>query len=570
MKELLKRVFAKPAIATELIVATLFINILAMASPLFVMQVLNRYVSQGVDATLVTLTTGVLLAIVLEFLFRQARGSLARGVNVEPDEKLAIAGYGILTRAKAGDLEQIPPETRREMVNGMASVEQAYSSSNIATILDVPFSLIFVFVLYLLHPILAMVVLAFLVGVFVLGVYGSMSMQEKTAELQNATGAGSSLLGTATREQDLVRAFNAGDFIRRQWLDETGKFQHLCRKITQRQGFVQSLSMSLQAYMGVAVIATGAMLVVAGELDVGGMIGANILAARALGPFIKFAALNEPLAKANQALATFQDFARLPRERGEGTAVSEYNGRIELQDIAFSYFGAKTLLFESVNLTLEPGSVLMFAGANGTGKTTMARLFLGLLEPARGKILIDGVDLAQVAPEWWRKQVIYLPQEPNFLNASVSDNLSTANPDITEAELNELIDKAWLRTFIDRSSDGIKTQITNNGANLSLGIRRRLALARALATDGTVMLVDEPTEGLDNEGAQAVIAAMTDHSKRGRTVIAFSHDPNILEAAPHFVDLNVKPVPTLVRKRLAASSSELASATEMPVRKVQT
>ena len=123
MKELMKRVFANPAIATELLVATLFINILAMASPLFVMQVLNRYVSQGVDATLITLTTGVLLAIVLEFLFRQARSALARGVNVAPDEKLAIAGYAILTKAKAGDLEQIPPETRREMVNGMASVE---------------------------------------------------------------------------------------------------------------------------------------------------------------------------------------------------------------------------------------------------------------------------------------------------------------------------------------------------------------------------------------------------------------------------------------------------------------
>ena len=570
MKELFARLAARPGLTAEMIAASLLANVLALATPLFVIQVLNRYIAQGVDATLATLTAGVAVAIVLEFGFRQIRMRLAANVNASYDRALAGGAFNSLINTKAAALEQVSPGIRQEMIAGAEKMQAAYNASNICTVLDVPFALLFVGALFLLNPTIATIVSAFLAFTFVVSLIALAALRRLSRELQRSAGKRSGLVGSTAAAGDAIRAFNAGDFIRRQWLDETGKFQHLCRKITQRQGFVQSLSMSLQAYMGVTVIATGATLVVAGELDVGGMIGANILAARALGPFIKFAALNEPLAKANQALATFQDFARLPRERGEGTAVSEYNGRIELQDIAFSYFGAKTPLFESVNLTLEPGSVLMFAGANGTGKTTMARLFLGLLEPTRGKFLIDGVDLAQVSPEWWRKQVIYLPQEPNFLNASVSDNLSTANPDITEAELNELIDKAWLRTFIDRSSDGIKTQITNNGANLSLGIRRRLALARALATDGTVMLVDEPTEGLDNEGAQAVIAAMTDHSKRGRTVIAFSHDPNILEAAPHFVDLNVKPVPTLVRKRLAASSSELASATEIPVRKVQT
>jgi len=545
MKELLKRVFARPAIATELIVATLFINILAMASPLFVMQVLNRYVSQGVDATLATLTSGVLLAIVLEYLFRQARGSLARGVNVEPDEKLAIAGYGILTRARAGDLEQIPPETRREMVNGMASVEQAYSSSNIATILDVPFSLIFVFVLYLLHPLMAVVVLAFLVGVFAFGVYGSMSMQEKTAELQNATGVGSALLGTATREQDLVRAFNAGSFLRRAWEKHVHSSQRLRRDVTSRQGMIQTITQTANGLMSVAVITTGALLVVTGKMDVGAMIGANILSARALQPVTKLSQLGSAFAKARQALAMFAELVKVPLEPDKGSAVTKYSGAIELRDLAFGFKGASMPLFESLNLKLKPGDVLLVVGDNGSGKTTLGRIILGLLEPDRGQILIDGLDLKQVALEWWRRQVIYMPQEPALLNATIEENLKVNAPNVETSDLNRIIDAVGLRRFLDESPQSFETPVVDNGWRLSEGTRRRLGLARALATNGALAVIDEPTESLDADGCAAVHKIMGSLVKQGRTIIIMSHDKNIVRGAHYLLDLNQKPVPTV-------------------------
>ncbi|MEQ8229391.1 MAG: ATP-binding cassette domain-containing protein [Rhodospirillales bacterium] len=545
MKELMKRVFANPAIATELLVATLFINILAMASPLFVMQVLNRYVSQGVDATLITLTTGVLLAIVLEFLFRQARSALARGVNVAPDEKLAIAGYAILTKAKAGDLEQIPPETRREMVNGMASVEQAYSSSNIATILDVPFSLIFVFVLYLLHPILAIVVGGFLIGVFVLGVYGSMSMQEKTAELQNATGVGSALLGTATREQDLVRAFNAGGFLRRAWDKHVHSSQHLRRDVGSRQGLIQTITQSANGLMSVAVITTGALLVVGGNMDVGAMIGANILSARALQPVTKLSQLGSAFAKARQALTMFAELTKVPLEPDKGSAVSKYTGTIELRDLAFSFEGAPMPIFESLSLKLQPGDVLLVIGDNGSGKTTLARLMLGLLEADRGQILVDGLDLHQVSLEWWRKQVIYMPQEPALLNATIEENLKVNAPDIDTGDMNRIIDAVGLRRFLDESPQSFETPVVDNGWRLSEGTRRRLGLARALATNGALAVIDEPTESLDADGCAAVHNIMGSLVKQGRTIIIMSHDKNIVRGAHYLLDLNQKPVPTV-------------------------
>ncbi|MCH2327515.1 MAG: ATP-binding cassette domain-containing protein [Rhodospirillales bacterium] len=570
MKELLARLKSRPAIFSEMIAASLLANILALATPLFVIQVLNRYIAHGVDATLATLAIGTVIAILLEFGFRQVRLRLAASVNAPFNRELTNSAFAVLTGAKSAAGEAMAPGLRQQIVSGADTIQTTYAAPNVAALFDVPFVLIFVAVLFLLSPTLAVIVAVFLVAVFAVALMTMATLRAPTRDMLTSGGRRGTLIGAAITAADTVRAFNAQDFINRQWRNESALFQRLHRIVMGRQGVVQTLSISAQGLMSVAVIATGAVLVVQGRMDVGSMIGANILAARALGPLIKLAQMSESFVKARQALALLHEFSKIPRERTEGSALGEYSGALEFQDLGFAHPGQRTPLFESMSLKLEPKALLVVAGSNGAGKTTLARLIVGLLEPTRGKILANGVDLAQIVPEWWRKQIVYLPQEPGFLNATIRDNLLAGNPDLDDGALNDLAHAAGLKSFIDQSPEGFDTPLTANGANLSLGIRRRLALARALATDGTVMLVDEPTEGLDNEGAQAVIAAMTDHSKRGRTVIAFSHDPNILEAAPQFVDLNVKPVPTLVRKRLAASSSELASATEIPVRKVQT
>ena len=143
MREILKRLEMRPGVTTELMIATLFINLLALASPLFVIQVLNRYVTFGVDATLHTLVIGVLIAIVLEFGFREIRMRLAQGLAIKPDEALAMAVFGAVTAAKSSVLDQIPPGVRRQAINGVDAIQQAYNGPNIGAIVDVPFALIF-------------------------------------------------------------------------------------------------------------------------------------------------------------------------------------------------------------------------------------------------------------------------------------------------------------------------------------------------------------------------------------------------------------------------------------------
>jgi len=547
MKELLRRLQSKPLIAFELAFGSLLVNVMALASPLFVMQVLNRYVGQGVDATLFTLTAGVLLAVVFEFALRQSRMALARGISAGPDAEIAERAFDTLTRARTQALDRTAPEARREIVSGTQAIETAYNATNVTTVLDAPFALLFIFVLFIIQPLLAGIAVLFVIGVYGIGAYGHKRLQAITAELQSVTADGSALLATAVREGDMIRSFNAAPRVQSDWQANIARAQHLRRAMNAAQGMVQTVTGSAMALLSVAVIATGAALVVAGELDVGAMIGANILAARALQPVTRLAGLGAAFARAEQSLGVFDRLAASELEADGGTRLTALQGRIEFRDAAFMYPDTRQAVFEGLNLDIGPGDVLAVIGNNGTGKSTMARMLMGLVEPVKGQILIDGVDLKQLDPAWWRRQIVYLPQEPALMNATLRDNITVNNPDLDDDGLDAVIERAGLRRFVDESAEGLDTRIADNGWRLAEGIRRRIALARALATDGAVVVIDEPTESLDEEGARAVYRVLAGMAERKRTIIVMSHDPDIVKGPHTRLNLNAKPVPQIER-----------------------
>jgi ATP-binding cassette subfamily C protein LapB len=399
----------------------------------------------------------------------------------------------------------------------------------------------------------------FLIFVFISGTIGATSVRKKTKTLMEASAHGNAVLGTALKEVDTVRAFNAGAYLRKEMAEKNSTIQTVQQKIASGMGLNQTVTHTAASLLSVVVISVGALLAVKGLMDIGVMIGANILAARALQPISKFSSLGATFAKARQALELYKQFSKVPLEAQTGTAKANYHGGLSFRDVAFAHQGSSTPLFESLNIEIEPSQIIVIVGSNSTGKTTLARVAVGLLEPTRGQILADGLDLRQVAPEWWRKQIIYLPQEPTFLNATFEENLKITNPDIDTAGLNKVIEAVGLKNFLDESTQGFDTMIVENGRRLSVGIRRRLAFARALTTNGKLIIVDEPTEGLDTDGCQAVYRLLNKLSKAGRTIIAVSHDQNILKASHTVIDLNFKPTPKVTTLPRAVPQKEKGS-----------
>jgi ATP-binding cassette subfamily C protein LapB len=528
-----------------ILIASLLANVLGLASSLYVIQVLNRYVSHGVDSTLFTLTSGVLLAILFELGFRWSRLKLAATLSGEPDHNLGVGAYGVLTTARLSDLEKVPSGERREALSGVEQVESAFSAPNMTAIFDLPFALLYVGAIFLFSPILAGIVFTTICVVAILGVANQIVLRPMSKKIAEHQSIGHGLISTTTSTAESVRAFGAGHRLIEDWAKNLQVVQALRRRLARRQGGLQSLTQSAQGIMSVAVIGVGAAMVVRGELDVGTMIGANLLGARALQPVTRFAQLSEALVRSRLAMDRARALVGLPVEPSEGSALRDYSGALEIRDVAYTPPGAPTPLFEDLSIRLDPGAVVALVGRNGAGKTTLARLIAGLIQPDRGQILADGVDLRQLVPAWWRRQLVYLPQEPTFINGTIRDNLRMLKPDLTDEVLEAILERSGAARFVHETEKGLDTLITNNGMTLARGVRRRLAVARALASGGRLVIFDEPTEGMDEEGIRQVYESLIQLARAGRTIIVSSHDQQIIRGAQILVDLDAKPRPTV-------------------------
>ena len=533
--------------------ATFFIALFNLALPVFVINVLNRYIGYGFDGTLITLTSGMVIAVFLQFGFRIARTKMLGAVSAEPDTRLAEKTLNTLVGARIGALERIPPPRLQETINGLQSVNVAYDAAAFTAILDAPFSLLYILATFFLSPILAFIAMGGILSALAAGAFSLVNTRETARSLQDQMTSHRGQIDSAIDNSSTVRAFEGQPLLTRIWERQIKKITALRLQLADRKERSQSVILTLGLLMNVVLYTVGAVFVVSGNMTVGALIGANILASRAFQNVVRFVQTSYLIRKGHEAESKLQAFMTLPMEPNRGTALKQYKGGLRFKDLGFAYAGASGPLYESLNLNLTPGSVLIVTGKNGTGKTTLARLIIGLLIPSRGDILLDGISLRQVSPAWWRRQVIYFPQEPSFFNTTIRENLSlvyavnNASPPL-EKELNRVIKAADLRTFLDRAPQGFDTPITNGGRHLALGIRRRLALARALMSNGMLAILDEPTEGLDADGCSAVYAIMNEMSKAEKTIIAFAHDPLIVKGANYRIDLNRKPVPKITRE----------------------
>ena len=554
MNELFRRLFRSKPLAVQILVASLFVNILFLASPIYVIQILSRYIGYGFDGTLYTLTGGMLIALVLGLAFTAIRTRMCSAVSAEPDKVLQNAVLESLATIKPAALDRIPQAKIQEVMNGPQTVQAAYESSRIASVLDMPFFLLYILAVFLLSPLLALITLL-AIGTTVLA--GRMNMaraRKHDTELRDEMVKHKGGVNAAIQGADTVRAFSGGGYLRALWDEQVDRIMDVKETIVLQKSWSMSLVQGLNSLLKVAVYAFGAKQVVMGDLTVGALIGASILSAKAMQISSSFMQTVLLIGKADDAMRMISEFVNLPRESASGTGMKSFTGRLEFKDVAIAYPGATGPLFESLSYKIDPGTVVGIIGSNGAGKTTLSKLIAGLLEPGRGQVLADGMDLRQLAPEWWRKQVMYLPQEPTFLNGTFRDNLTLLNPEIDDSKLNEIIRMADLRRFLDTTATGLETPIKDSGRNLPLGIRKRLALARALVGQGRIAIFDEPTEGLDVEGSEAIFQVMNVLAKDGVTLIVVSRDPHIMKGFAAVIDLNSKPVPKIgiVQKKTAA------------------
>jgi len=548
MLELTRRLLIHPRIFILILISSFFINLFSIAMPVFVILLINKYVSSGLDGTLYTLTIGILIVLTIEVFMKKVRDKLSSLISPIEDKKLSLKLFKAITNSKKSAFEQISPSLKGEIIKGLENIKVAYGYKNINTFIDIPFAFLFLFVIYLLSPMISLIVALFILLISLFIFIGIVSNSQNKNLLLSASSAKANIASSAIDASDTIRINNGSSYINELWEKQLEGIENLKMKVENKYVNIMVFSQFIIALVGISVYFIGTQEVVSTTLNIGSLIGLSILSSKAVAPFMQAVHISEQINSANNSLKQINNFLTIPVEALTGTALNQYKGDIEFQNVSFSYSGSATPIFENMNFKLNGGNILMIYGPNGSGKSTFSKLLAGLFEPTKGNILIDGVDLRQIAPYWYRTQLMYLPQEPTFLPGTILDNIKLSNAQLKDDKLNQIIQYANLKDFLDKSEKGILTQISNNAKNLSMGIRHRIALAMSLVNDGKLIIYDEPTETLDKDGKNAVYSLINQFKEEQKTIIVFTHDKYLLGMADYYIDLSNSTTPRVVSK----------------------
>ena len=284
----------------------------------------------------------------------------------------------------------------------------------------------------------------------------------------------------------------------------------------------------------IIIIGSGSVFVVMGELSIGSLIGFNIFASRALG--IITAAQNSyyNLKKIDVYFTDYKNYFKNTKNRSTGMQLSKIQGNIELKNIDFSYQSDSNFLFRNFSSSFLASKMNVVSGANGSGKTTLAKLLLGLISPNSGEILIDKTNVEKLSLKWLRQYVGYIPQNPDVLSSSIIDNILISNQRLNEHEVSRLLQTVGLDDEMKNSNLTISEPIDDK---ISKGILKKIHIARTLAQNPEIFVLDDPFLYLDGNGKEMLLKLLNSLVRANKTLICFSEDKEIIGIAHERINL---------------------------------
>ena len=520
----------------DVLVAAFFINVFALALPLFTMNVYDRVVPNYAVETLWTLAIGLLIVVVMDFTLRMMRSYFLDLASERIDRHVSA---DIMERVLGSRLEHRPSSVGSYAVNlrSFDSVRDFINSVSITTLIDLPFAVIFCAVIFWIAP---MVLLPLLAGVVIVLVYVSVG-RGKLRELSETTyRAGVQRNATLIESLvglDTIKAMGAESKTQRRWEEATAFLARTGVQLRLVSNANQFVTAGTTQLVTLFVVVTGVYLITEGLLSMGGLIACTMLAGRVMAPVGQLAGLLTQFQYAQISLGSVDQIMETPQERPEGARFlsrETFGGEIEFKDVTFSYPGAEMPSLVDVSFKIKPGEKVAILGRVGSGKSTLQKLAMGLFQPSEGAVLIDGIDLRQLDPAEYRKQVGYMPQDLTLFHGTLRDNIVIAHPYASDSEVLKAAEQANLLEFVNRHPQGFDMTISERGDSLSGGQRRCVALARAVLGEPPVVLMDEPTGSMDHSTEVAVKSSLAAFIA-GRTWIVVTHRNSLLEMVDRII-----------------------------------
>nr|WP_252193736.1 type I secretion system permease/ATPase [Pseudomonas sp. TAE6080] len=513
----------------DAIAASFLINLIAMAAPLFVMNVYDRVVPNQATATLWVLATGIFIAYVFDLVLKSLRSLCLDLAGKKTDLIISatlferIVGMSMKYRpARVGSFAQ--------NIHEFQSLRDFLASLTLTSLIDLPFTLLIFMVIAILGGHLVWIpMLAFPIalGIGYLLQKPLVATMERTMAL--ASERQSSLIETLAG-LDAVKVNNAESERQYQWEQTIGTLSRLELRVKMLSGLSMNITLLIQQLAGVIMIVFGVYQIIDGNLSMGGLIACYMLSGRALSPLASLSGLMTRYQQAKVTMVSTDQMMELPQERNfEERPLSRrtLQGAIECRGLNFTYPNQQNMALKNINLVIKPGEKIGIIGRSGSGKSSLAKLIVGLYQPDSGALLVDGVDIRQIDVSELRHNVGYVPQDIQLLAGTLRDNLVSGARYVEDEVVLQAAELAGVHEFARLHPQGYELQVGERGQNLSGGQRQNVALARALLLNPPILLLDEPTSAMDNTGEERLkqrLQAVVEN----KTVVLVTHRASLL------------------------------------------
>lgn len=513
---------------------TFFINLFALFIPLYTMSVYDRVIPNKAYDTLLVLSMGLILALIFELIFKSVRAHIldktAKKLSLYLEEDLMKRLFTLQSQ-----YDTMMTGSKANLFRELATVRDFFATKSIVQIIDFPFFIFAVIVIYFISPSIALVPLFIAVIVIIVNIGLQIPIAELSKKHFENTQSKHNYLIESIQGTDAVKLSNAMASKLFTWRNVIAFGENIQTKIQAINALALNSSQTLIQLTTVLVIAVGVFEIADKNLSIGGLIAVTMLASRGMVPIINLSSMLIKFKEIKNSLNNLREFWNLPLENEKNVeiGVSELEGNIELKDVSYYFKNSKYPSVENINLKIEHGEKVGIIGQTGAGKSTILKLLTGLLHPSKGSIYMDNHDLSTIHPIEIRQNIGVMMQEPFLFSGTLKENIELSRP-VSKERMMELIMLTGLEDLVKKSGQGDGIQVGERGSNLSVGQRHLIGLARAIINDPTTLILDEPTTGLDI-GLEKKLIDNLKNIIQDKTLILITHRFAALELVDRLV-----------------------------------
>jgi ATP-binding cassette subfamily C exporter for protease/lipase/ATP-binding cassette subfamily C protein EexD len=502
---------------------SLAMNLLLLAPPLYMLQVFDRVLTSRSGETLLVLTLAVAMALVAMAALDVVRAYLLGALGAALDRRLGPKVIdGLL-----GDAARLGGREHANALRDVHCLRSFFSGSGILALFDAPWLPVFLLVIALFHPLMGAMALAGALTMLALA-FANERLTRKPLERSQAEGRRAArFIDTSLRNAEVANALGMLPAVTRRWTELNEAALAEQTQATRSGAALSGLTKFTRQFIQSAMLALGAYIVLDQQVTAGVMIAATILLGRALAPVEQLVAGWRALVEARAAWRHLSELFGSRPAADPATALPVPLGRLGAENLAFGVRGMQRPIIRGVSFSLAPGEALGIIGPSASGKSTLARLLVGVWRPASGAVRLDGADVSMWPRESLGPHIGYLPQDVELFPGTIARNIARLDePDA--AGVVHAAQRAQVHELILRLPQGYDTELGEAASALSPGQRQRIALARALYGDPRLVVLDEPNANLDHDGEQALLAALRGLKEQGVTLIIIAHRPSLL------------------------------------------